>query len=299
MSPNNRHNTGTIACVVDTECSYITKNPRMIFHFGATFGDLEQEHSFNVIKMDYYVKEVMQDLDLFLHQNREGHNYSYNQSMARALKDAIENPYKVKSWRDIIDEWQEKLYAMNVEYLTSYNFNFDIGVDSSVGGTMRKTHQQLTDKTFYLPRNVDYVCLMDIAGTLFMNNNYNRWLDSLTKEELDQMTTAKGNPSYSAESCIRYLNKDLWYREQHTALRDSLLEFQLFSHFWKKWKNTIKREFVNNVRPVHWSNIKKGYSAKKKLELRRGKVNKIKKKSKSKNFDPNQLELTLNNGGGQ
>ena len=53
MSPNNRHNTGTIACVVDTECSYITKNPRMIFHFGATFGDLEQEHSFNVIKMDF------------------------------------------------------------------------------------------------------------------------------------------------------------------------------------------------------------------------------------------------------
>ena len=42
----------------------------MVFHFGATFGDLEQENSFNVIKMDYYVKEVMQDLDLFLHQNK-------------------------------------------------------------------------------------------------------------------------------------------------------------------------------------------------------------------------------------
>ena len=58
MSPNNRHNTGTIACVVDTDCSYLTKNPRMIFHFGATFGDLEQEHSFNVIKMDYYVSSI-------------------------------------------------------------------------------------------------------------------------------------------------------------------------------------------------------------------------------------------------
>ena len=109
MSPRNRHNTGTIACVVDTECSYITKNPRMVFHFGATFGDLEQENSFNVIKMDYYVKEVMQDLDLFLHQNREGHNYAYNKSMARALKDAIANPYKVKAWKDIVEEWQDKL----------------------------------------------------------------------------------------------------------------------------------------------------------------------------------------------
>ena len=103
-----------------------------------------------------------------------------------------------------------------------------------------RTHQQLTDKTFYLPRNVDYVCLMDIAGNLFMNRDYNRWLDSLSKEELEQMTTDKGNPSYSAESCIRYLNKDLWYKEQHTALRDSLLEFQLFSHFGKNGKAQLK-----------------------------------------------------------
>ena len=285
MTPRNKHNTGTIACVVDTECSYINKNPRMVYHFGATFGDLEQENSFNVIKMDYYVKEVISDIDLFLFQNREGDNFGYNKSMARALKDAIQNPYKVKPWKDIITEFQEKIYAMNVEYLTSYNFNFDIGIGDKIG-TIRKTHQQLTDKNFYLPRNVDVVCLMDIAGTLFMNNDYDRWLKTLNKEELNQMTTDKGNPSYSAESCMRFLNKDLWYSEQHTALRDSLLEFQLFTHFWKKWKGVIKREFVNFIRPVHYSYLKKGYSAKKKLELRRGKkMNKVKKVK--------QLEINL------
>ena len=52
---------------------------------------------------------------------------------------------------------------------------------------------------------------------------------------------------------------------------------------------------MNNVRPVHWSNIKKGYSAKKKLELRRGKLTKAKKNKKnfSKKFNPNQMELDL------
>jgi hypothetical protein len=72
----------------------------------------------------------------------------------------------------------------------------------------------------------------------------------------------------------------------------------LFSHFWKKWKGTIKKEFVNNVRPVHWSNIKKGYSAKKKLELRRGKLTKAKKNKSniSKKFNPNQMELNLGGG---
>jgi hypothetical protein len=47
------------------------------------------------------------------------------------------------------------------------------------------------------------------------------------------MTTERGNLSYSAQSCMRYLNKDLWYTEQHTALRDSMLEFNCSPHFGK------------------------------------------------------------------
>ena len=56
--------------------------------------------------MDYYVKEVIEDLSLFLHTNKDGHNFGYNKSMARALKDAINNPHKVKM-KDIIKEWQD------------------------------------------------------------------------------------------------------------------------------------------------------------------------------------------------
>jgi hypothetical protein len=250
----------------------------MVYHFGATFGDIEQENSFNVVKMDYYVKEVIEDLSLFLHQNKEGHNFGYNKSMARALKDAINNPHKVKAWKDIIKEWQDYIHAMNVEYLTSYNFNFDLGTDNSEIATIRKTHQQLTDKTFFLPRNVDYVCLMDIGATLFMNRDYLNWLNNLSEQEKAQMTTDKGNISYSAQSCIRFINRDLWYIEQHTALRDSLLEFQLFAYFWKRWKGIIKSEFVNNVKTPSWQHLKKGFSATKKRQLRLGKKTKLKNK---------------------
>ena len=291
MSPRNN---STIVCVVDTETTFINETPRMVYHFGATFGDIEQLNSFNVIKMDYYVKEVIEDLSLFLHQNKEGHKFGYNKSMARALKDAINNPHKVKAWKDIIKEWQDYLHAMNVQYLTSYNFNFDIGTDSSEIATIRKTHQQLTDKTFFLPRNVDYVCLMDIGATLFMNRNYLTWVNNLTEEEKSQMTTEKGNPSYSAQSCMRYINRDLWYTEQHTALRDSLLEFQLFAHFWGKWKQIIKSEFVNNVKTPSWQHLKKGFSAKKKRELRLNQKAKGKpKKARNIKKEAIQLEMAL------
>ena len=197
-----------------------------------------------------------------------------------------------KAWKEIIKEWQDYLHAMNVQYLTSYNFNFDIGVDSSEIATIRKTHQQLTDKTFFLPRNVDYVCLMDIGATLFMNRNYLNWVENLTEDEKAQMTTEKGNISYSAQSCMRYINRDLWYTEQHTALRDSLLEFQLFAHFWKRWKSIIKSEFVNNVKTPSWQHLKKGYSAKKKRELRLNKISKRKPKKKA-NIKKQAIQLEM------
>jgi hypothetical protein len=281
MTPINR---STIVCVIDTECTFINDTPRMVYHFGASFGDIEQENSFNVFKMDYYVKEVIQELELFLFQRKEGknRNFGYNPAMARALKDAINNPQKVKPWKDIIEEWQNLIKVMNVEYLTSYNFNFDIGIDSSKDATIRKTHQQLTDKTFYLPRGVELVCLMDIGANLFMNKDYMKWFDNLTEEDKEQMTTERGNLSYSAQSCMRYLNKDLWYTEQHTALRDSMLEFQLFATFWKKWKSIIKREFVGNIKQPSWQHLKKRYSATKKREmiLNRQKKTSIKIKNK-------------------
>ena len=282
---NTHNHTGTIACVVDTECTYISKNPRMVFHFGATIGDIEQENSFRVIKMDYYVKEVMQDIEMFLHRNKEGEAYGYNSAMKNALQDAFNNFHKVKKWKEIIEEWQDYIHSMNVKYLTSYNFNFDIGTGDKVG-TIRKTHQQLTDKTFYLPRGVDYFCLMDIAGTMFMNRNYRNFIQGLDEIDIQQMRTDKGNPKYSAEACMRYLNKDVYFQEQHTALRDSLLEFRLLAHFWKRWKPNIKRDFVNNVRGVSLKNIKEGVSVAKRLEQRRGKVSDT----------PTQIELALQGG---
>lgn len=282
---NSHNHTGTIACVVDTECTYISKNPRMVFHFGATIGDIEQENSFRVIKMDYYVKEVMQDIEMFLHRNKEGEAYGYNSSMKNALQDAFNNFHKVRKWKEIIEEWQDYIHSMNVKYLTSYNFNFDIGTGDKVG-TIRKTHQQLTDKTFYLPRGVDYFCLMDIAGTMFMNRNYRNFIQGLDEIDIQQMRTDKGNPKYSAEACMRYLNKDVYFQEQHTALRDSLLEFRLLAHFWKRWKPNIKRDFVNNVRGVSLKNIKEGVSVAKRLEQRRGKISDT----------PTQIELSLQGG---
>ena len=264
MTPSNKR---VMACVIDTECTWISRNPNMVFHFGAVFGDITQRHSLHTIEMDYYVLEIMEQIDLFLHTNRKGEDYKVNNAMRNAWKDALRNPYKVKKWKHIIEEFNDNINSMGIEYLTSYNYNFDIGSGDKVG-TIRKTHQQLTDKTFYLPRKLEYFCLMDIVATLMANRNFRSWIKTLDEEELNQMTTEKGNLSYSAETMLRYLSKDLYYVEQHTALRDARLEFRLLMECWKNWDLQIKKYFVNNVKSVNWKNFQKDIPIKTKLERR-------------------------------
>ena len=264
MTPSNKR---TMACVIDTECTWISRNPNMVFHFGAVFGDITQRHSLHTIEMDYYVLEIMEQIDLFLHTNRKGEDYKVNNAMRNAWKDALRNPIKVKKWKHIIEEFNDNINSMGIEYLTSYNYNFDIGSGDKVG-TIRKTHQQLTDKTFYMPRKLEYFCLMDIVATLMANRNFRSWIKTLDEEELNQMTTEKGNLSYSAETMLRYLSKDLYYVEQHTALRDARLEFRLLMECWKNWDLQIKKYFVNNVKSVNWKNFQKDIPIKTKLERR-------------------------------
>ena len=119
MTPQNKR---VMACVVDTECTYISKSPNMVFHFGAVFGDITQQHSLYTKEMDYYCLEIIEQIDLFLHTNRKGEDYAVNGAMRNAWKDAIRNPHKVKKWKHIIEEFNENINSMGIEYITSYNF---------------------------------------------------------------------------------------------------------------------------------------------------------------------------------
>ena len=117
---NNQHKR-IIACVVDTECCYKNTNTHgLVFHFGAVFGDITQEHTFETYNMDYYVEEVITNIEnayfkkkgMFKQYNEvseewelvEGWIYNINPMFQEAQKDAFKNPHKVKKWKEIMRE---------------------------------------------------------------------------------------------------------------------------------------------------------------------------------------------------
>ena len=282
MSPksNMKKHRRTIACVVDTEtCFKNTDSGGLVYHFGAVFGNIEQTESYHVKKMDYYVLETMENIGNFLFKNkRTGEAYATNGAMARAWREAINNPHKVKRWKDIVKEFNNNLNSMGVDILTAYNYNFDIGEGRKIG-TIRKTHTQYEHKSFYLrTSDINICCLMDISATLLMNRDFYSWFDSLNDDDKDRMTTEKGNISYSAEAVARWLNLDIDYIEPHTAQHDAELEFMILCKAWATHKNTIKKHFLNNIKGVSWQTIQQKKTMKAKLMHRNKKATKPKKK---------------------
>ena len=91
---------------------------------------------------------------------------------------------------------------------------------------------------------------------------------------------------------LRYLSKDLYYIEQHTALRDALCEFRLLMELWKNNKSIIKKHFVNNVQGVSRSDFENVVSVKQSL------INRTKraKGKKAKNVKSKQMQLNLTGG---
>ena len=90
---------------------------------------------------------------------------------------------------------------------------------------------------------------------------------------------------------LRFLSKDLFYIEQHTALRDALMEFRLAMHCWKNWRADIKKHFVNNVKPVSWQQFNNGLSSVAKMKLRNAKkpTKKTKKVKEKIPFQPDMF----------
>jgi len=282
MSPKMKQHKRTIACVVDTEtCFKNSDSHGLIYHFGAVFGNIEQTESLHVKEMDYYVLETMENIGNFLFKNSTtGEAYATNGAMTRAWKEAINNPHKVKRWKDIIKEFNNNMNSMGVDILTAYNYNFDIGEGRKIG-TIRKTHTQYEHKSFYLrTSDINVCCLMDISATLLMNKEFYSWTNSLNEEDKKRMTTDKGNLSYSAEAVARFLNLDVDYIEPHTAQHDAQLEFMILCKAWATHKNVIKKHFLNNIKGVSWKTIQDKKTMKAKLLHRNQKVKKATPMSK-------------------
>ena len=110
---------------------------------------------------------------------------------------------------------------------------------------------------------------MDCFANKEINLNYFKMIDDLDEiDKLQFMSKSGKNYGYSAQCMARWIFEAEQYEEQHTALEDSKMEFELARHFARKHKRDFENTFLGNPKSVSWQLLRKKLSAKAKMETR-------------------------------
>ena len=266
--------------MIDIEAHMKSEHNRKPFHIAWTRSNALDRHAPSET-YEWYVKE-------FLHPTMWKHTYQDKQTGQRidwkidsradsVMKRAIENPQLVKPLAEIYEILQMQISVSDA--IGSYNWSYD---SKSLDIGYRTLNH--TDFLSAIPHTP--FCLLDCYANKVVNKDYFSFIDELAEHEKQQYKSKSGkNLGYSAEIMARYVNRDHFYIEEHTALNDAKIEMALLKHFIAKYKKSFFDDFLGKPKFVSWTKIRDRLSSAEKMR-QRGET-----ETKTTPVQENQLEL--------
>ena len=260
-----RHNT----LVIDTETTMKNEKPFLAYNIGGALGDIYSPNS-EPLEFDFYVQEIISNPDNFCHTFEEKYEndkdfgkrkfWKYDKRYNHVLEDAFKNRSKIKPLKYILNFISKHIgFADSV---ASYNWNFD-------KTAFNKTVLEFHNETYKEFERIPNWCIMDCYANKMINKNYFTMVDNLSDLDKQAFLSKSGkNYGYSAQVMARWIFNSEQYEEQHTALEDSKMEFELARHFARKHKTDFQNEFLGNPKTFSWQKLKKKLSAKEKISER-------------------------------
>jgi hypothetical protein len=255
-----KHNT----LVLDTETTMKNEKPFLAYNIGGALGDIYSPNS-EPLEFDFYVQEIIGNPKNFEHtyidkETGERKFWKYDSRYPKVLEDAFKNRSKIKPLKYILNYISKQIgFADSV---ASYNWAFD---KQAFNKTVLEFHNESYKEFERIPNS----CIMDCYANKMINQNYFKFVDDLEPIYKKQFLSHSGkNYGYSAQCMARWIFESEQYEEQHTALEDSKMEFELARHFARKHKLDFEKSFLGNPKTFSWVKLKKKLSAKAKMEIR-------------------------------
>ncbi len=264
-----RHN----ALVIDTETTMKNEKPFLAYNIGGALGDIYSPNS-EPLEFDFYVQEIISNPKNFEHtficKDEDSRDFGkrlfwkYDSRYFHVLEDAFKNRSKIKPLKYILNYISKHIgFADSV---ASYNWNFD---KQAFNKTVLEFHNEKYKEFDRIPN----WCIMDCYANKEISMNYFRKIDNLSEiDKLAFMSKSGKNYGYSAQVMARHTFESEQYEEQHTALEDSKMEFELARHFARKHKKDFENTFLGNPKSVSWQLLRKKLSAKEKMADREQKI---------------------------
>ena len=252
------------ALIIDTETTMKNEKPFLAYNIGGTLGDIYSPDSVP-LEFDFYVEEIISNPKNFEHtyidkETGERKFWKYDSRYERVLSDAFKNRSKIKPLRYILNFISK--WVSLADSVASYNWAFD-------RQAFQKTVLELQNENYKEFERIPNWCVLDCYANKMITMNYFRFVDSLDPIYRKAYLSHSGkNYGYSAQAMARWIFEAEQYEEQHTALEDSKMEFELARHFARKHKADFEKHFLGNPKTFSWQKLKKNLSAKEKMSQR-------------------------------
>ena len=252
------------ALIFDTETTMMNEKPFLAYHIGGCFGNVYSDKS-KPLMFEYYVEELIANPKNFEHtfvdkETGERKFWKYDSRYAPVLADAWKHKDKVKPFAEIIEIFSA--YLDCADSVASYNWAFD-------KQAIKKTVLELQHVDYKDIDSVPAWCVMDCYATRMINHHYFNMVDNLPEHERLQFKSKSGkNYGYSAECMARWIFDAHYYTEQHTALDDAKLEYDLARHFVRKHRQEWNTHFLGKPKTVSWRKIRDKLSGAEKMRQR-------------------------------
>ena len=197
--------------ILDTEATG-NFNPSLIYDIGWVV--LDRELNISIVK-EYLVKEIFTTNFLMKTAYYASKKPEYNK---RVAKGEIE----ILPFREIINELMHDMKKHGAKVLSAYNIAFD---NRAIRQTMEVVASDMLTKWDKFNARLSKLCIWDLATDTLMQN------EDFKEVAYEQgWISEKGNFQTNAEVAYRYLTEDYNFIEEHTALADVYIEYEILHY---------------------------------------------------------------------
>lgn len=197
--------------ILDTETTGDFSSP-LIYDIGWVV--LDKELNISIVK-EYLVEEVFTTNFLMNTAFYASKRPKYNERVAQGEIELL-------PFRDIINELMSDMKKHGAKVLSAYNIAFD---NRAIRQTMKVVASDMLTKWDKFNAKLSKLCIWDLATDTLMQN------EDFKEVAYEQgWISAKGNFQTNAEVAYRYLTKDYNFIEEHTALADVYIEYEILHY---------------------------------------------------------------------
>ena len=173
-----------------------------------------------------YLKRSFVVAEIFLDMKDVMKSAYYAEKIPRYWEDIKAGTRTLKTFRNIRQQIADDMKAYNVKQVGAYNMGFDKRALNCLTRYVTKSFFR-----WFFPFGTKYFCIWSMAcQTLLNTSTYIKFA------ERNNLISQADNILTSAESCYKFLKKDVDFVESHTGLEDVEIEVEILAKCYKTHK---------------------------------------------------------------